>query len=113
MIAMRSLLLLLLLTIAGAIYGCLKLEPRSVSGSELKPQLVAAANEAATKIDFATQVRPIFEARCQPCHFNGGKMFAKLPFDQPATIKALGEKLFTRIKDEREKRLIREFLAQD
>lgn len=64
-----------------------------------------------TKIDFATQIRPIFEARCQPCHFSGGKVYASMPFDRPETIKRLGTKLFTRIKDENEQKLIRQFLA--
>jgi len=65
------------------------------------------------KVDFATQVRPILESRCTPCHFAGGKMYERLPFDRPETIKTLGTKLFTRIKDENEQRLIREFLSQE
>jgi hypothetical protein len=40
-------------------------------------------------------------------------MYEKLPFDQPETIRALGEKLFTRIKDEQEQALLRSFLAQE
>ena len=66
-----------------------------------------------TKVDFASQIRPILEARCQPCHFSGGKVYAKMPFDRPDTIRTLGTKLFTRIKDENERRLIRDFLAQE
>ena len=65
------------------------------------------------KIDFATQIRPILEARCQPCHFSGGKVYQRMPFDRPETIKTLGTKLFTRIKDEKERQIIREFLAQN
>jgi len=65
------------------------------------------------KIDFATQIRPILEARCQPCHFNGGKVYHRMPFDRPETIKALGTKLFTRIRDENERQLIRQFLAEN
>jgi hypothetical protein len=34
-----------------------------------------------------------------------------MPFDKPETITRLGTKLFTRIKDEKEQRLIRVFLA--
>lgn len=64
-------------------------------------------------IDFATQIRPIFESSCQPCHFNGGSMYQRLPFDRPETIKTLGTKLFTRIQDENKRRLIREFLSQE
>ena len=68
---------------------------------------------ASSKVDFATQIRPILEAKCQPCHFSGGTMYQRLPFDRPETIKTLGTRLFTRIKDENDRRLIRDFLSQD
>jgi hypothetical protein len=64
------------------------------------------------RVDFQTQIKPILEARCQPCHFSGGKVYQKMPFDRPETIKSLGTKLFTRIKDENERRLIGAFLTQ-
>lgn len=63
-------------------------------------------------MDFQTQVLPILNAHCQPCHFPGGKMYKTLPFDRPETIRTLGEKMFTRIKDERERAVLRAFLAQ-
>ena len=66
---------------------------------------------ATRKPDFATEIKPIFQARCQPCHFPGGKVYDRLPFDKPETITRLGTRLFTRIKDEKEQRLIRDFLA--
>lgn len=65
------------------------------------------------KHDFDKEIRPILQARCQPCHFQGGQVYDKLPFDKPATITRLGTKLFTRIKDEKEQKLIREFLAEN
>jgi hypothetical protein len=65
-----------------------------------------------TRIDFNTQVRPLLESRCTPCHFAGGTMYGRLPFDRSETIERLNTKLFTRIKDEKEQRLLREFLAQ-
>lgn len=70
------------------------------------------ASAETPKPDFDTQIKPIFMARCQPCHFQGGKVYEKLPFDKPETITKLGTKLFTRIKVEKEERLIKEFLAQ-
>jgi len=63
-------------------------------------------------VDFQAQIRPILEKRCQPCHFAGGKMYARMPFDQPRTIHILGEKMFTRIKDPKEQALLRAFLTQ-
>jgi hypothetical protein len=73
---------------------------------------VAAPNISPTrKPDFTTEIKPIFQARCQPCHFPGGKVYDRMPFDNPETITSVGTKLFTRIKDEKEQRLIRAFLA--
>jgi hypothetical protein len=64
-------------------------------------------------VSFEGQIRPLLEKKCRPCHFAGGKMYASLPFDQPRTIRTLGEKLFTRIRDEKERSLLRVFLAQE
>lgn len=71
-----------------------------------------AAPTGATKPDFDKEIKPIFQSRCMPCHFAGGKVYDHLPFDRSETINRLGAKLFTRIKDEKEQRLIREFLDQ-
>jgi hypothetical protein len=60
-------------------------------------------------VDFQREIKPIL-TRCTPCHFPGGTMYAKLPFDRPATVTLLGEKLFTRIKKEEERAVIRRFL---
>ena len=72
----------------------------------------AARQSTEPRVDFAKDVRPILESRCQPCHFPGGKMYAKLPFDRPETIQKLGPKLFTRIKDEKQQKVIRAFLQE-
>lgn len=82
------------------------------AGGDARVSTSMSADGVPAKVDFATQIRPILEARCQPCHFSGGVMYQRRPFDRPATITALGTKLFSRIKAEDERRLIREFLAQ-
>jgi hypothetical protein len=69
-------------------------------------------SKSSARVDFDTQIKPVLQAKCQPCHFNGGQVYSKMPFDRPETIKTLGTKLFTRIKDENERRVIRDFLAQ-
>ena len=66
---------------------------------------------ALRRVEFARDVRPILEARCRPCHFPGGVMYGRLPFDREETIHTLGEKLFTRIKAPEEQQVIREMLA--
>ena len=112
---MRLVTLILALTVAFAFYACgrAKFKAATLSTGDTHPVAVPASFPTApTKVDFTTQIRPILEARCQPCHFSGGKVYQKLPFDRPETIKTLGTKLFTRIKDEKEQALIREFLTQ-
>jgi hypothetical protein len=90
------------------------------SGARPKPKIVIAARSVVPgeegketpKVDFSTEIKPIFVRRCQPCHFNGGVMYERLPFDRPETIKTLGTKLFSRIRNETEQDLIRKFLSQ-
>jgi hypothetical protein len=86
----------------------------AVSHAEPAPVAQGAAPAAAvpTRVDFHTDVKPILEARCQPCHFPGGVMYERRPFDRPETITTLGTKLFTRLKDGNEQRVVSEFLAQ-
>lgn len=86
--------------------------PAPAYSTESMPNTATSATSI-TKVDFGTQVKPIFESGCRPCHFNGGTMYQRLPFDRPETIRTLGTRVFTRIKNENERRIIREFLTQD
>ncbi len=70
------------------------------------------ATPQAPRVDFATDIKPVLEQRCRPCHFEGGVMYARLPFDDPKTILKLGTKLFTRIKDDKTREAIRTLIAQ-
>jgi len=76
------------------------------------PLLIALSSRTAAPDTFHTSVEPILKERCMPCHFTGGKMYSKLPFDRPETIVSLGERLFTRIKNEDQRAVIRKFLAE-
>ena len=101
---MRSLLLIVLLA--------LTLQACQVGNSQVRETPIETLVPPIKKPDFNTEIKPIFQARCQPCHFQGGQVYDKMPFDKPETITRLGTKLFTRIKDEKERALIREFLSQ-
>ncbi len=73
---------------------------------------VKSSSETKQTIDFERQIKPIFQSKCMPCHFSGGQMYERLPFDKPETIRKLGTRLFTRIKDENDRRLIDQFIRQ-
>jgi len=118
---MRGVTWILVLGSIVSSYGCARINARSNTTSIAAPPINSLAasplnagdtTAKETKIDFATQIKPIFEAKCQPCHFSGGKVYGRMPFDRAETIKTLNTKLFTRISDEKERQLIRDFLAQ-
>jgi hypothetical protein len=97
--------------------GLLLVESGSIAKPSGATNIVSSAevtrpSTAKAGVDFDTQLKPIFKSKCMPCHFNGGQMYDRLPFDKPETIRKLGTRLFTRIKAENDRRLIEDFLAQ-
>ena len=63
-------------------------------------------------IDFATQVKPILVKNCSPCHFTGGKMYERMPFEKDTTIISHEAGILRRIKGE-ENLLIKTFVLQN
>ena len=47
---------------------------------------------------FVSSVRPILESHCTPCHFPGGKMYERLPFDKAETLASHREGALRRLK---------------
>jgi hypothetical protein len=63
-------------------------------------------------VDFDADIKPIFLAHCQPCHFTGGKMYERMPFDQAKTIIDHREGIVRRIKNPEEVEKLTAFLKQ-
>ncbi len=103
---MRASLLILSMGLLLVVGFCFALRPFDHRASA-RP---SAASQTTSTPGFDKDIKPILQARCQPCHFQGGQVYEKLPFDKAETITRLGTKLFTRIKDEKERRLIQGFL---
>ena len=53
-------------------------------------------------IDFDKEIKPIFIKNCSPCHFPGGKMYERLPFDKDTTIFNHSAGILKRIKNKEE-----------
>lgn len=64
-------------------------------------------------INFQTQVQSIFRKNCSPCHFPGGKLYEKLPFDKGITIIDHETGILKRIKNTDEVNLIRQYTSQN
>ena len=56
------------------------------------------SQDAPKPVTFAADIAPLLAAKCQPCHFKGGKVFDKLPFDQYKTVAKIASRLNTRLK---------------
>jgi hypothetical protein len=73
--------------------------------NEHNQPMVAEVNTAQASSDtteflaFDQDIVPILKSRCSPCHFPGGKMYAKMPFDQSKTITDHREGVLKRFKD--------------
>jgi len=67
----------------------------------------------ASSANFDQDIKPIFEKHCNPCHFPGGKMYERLPFDQALTIIKNEQGILRRIKDTDEVKIIREFVEEN
>lgn len=64
-------------------------------------------------INYKTQVLPILQKKCTPCHFSGGKMYDRMPFDNSQTIINHETGVLKRFKDEQENALIKQFIQQN
>lgn len=68
---------------------------------------------AAPPIDslyFNSKVLPILRKNCSPCHFPGGKLYERMPFDQPATLIGHETVALKRFKDPNERAIVKNFL---
>jgi hypothetical protein len=77
----------------------------------LKVTSPAPATDTDT-VNYATQILPLLQKKCTPCHFAGGKMYERMPFDKSETILSHEAGILKRIKDQPEADLIRQFILQ-
>ena len=63
-------------------------------------------------IDFSSQIQPILVKNCSPCHFAGGKMYERMPFDKDTTIINHETGILKRIKGD-ENVLLKAFIRQN
>lgn len=70
------------------------------------------ASSIENKLDFEKDVLPVLVKNCSPCHFTGGKMYERLPFDKEATILNNADKILKRVEKDEKKAVVKEFILQ-
>jgi len=75
-------------------------------------KIYAKDNNIRRHYSFCQQIQPILVKNCSPCHFTGGKMYERMPFDKDSTIINHETGILKRIKVE-ENLLIKTFIEQN
>jgi len=88
-------------------YACSSGQASSVQSSQKEQPATADT------IQFATQVQPILQRKCSPCHFPGGKMYERMPFDKDSTIISHQAGILKRIKEGEDNLIIKTFILQN
>ena len=96
---------LLICIIIGAVLFFVSGKRTFVEPAQTLSTFHSASSISNDTISFALQIQPILVNHCSPCHFTGGKMYEKMPFDKGETIVNHEVALLRRIKDEKEKAL--------
>ena len=89
------------------LFGWLGSSTKKPSGIPISQKTITVKDT----IHFASQIQPILVKNCSPCHFTGGKMYERMPFDEDTTIINHQAGILRRIKVE-ENTLIRSFIQQ-
>jgi hypothetical protein len=76
------------------------------------PASASIAAEATPAPDlFARDVQPTLARRCSPCHVPGGRMYERMPFDQPVVVAEHQDGILQRLKDPAERQAVEAWLA--
>ena len=81
-------------------------------GKSSATQSLVAFEMSKDSIDFTSQVQPILVKNCSPCHFTGGKMYDRMPFDKHTTVINHEKGILKRIKGD-ENMVIKTFIDQN
>lgn len=57
-------------------------------------------------------VKLMLSSNCSPCHIPGGKMYDRLPFDDPETVRAHSTAISGRLKKPEDKKLLEDWLSE-
>jgi hypothetical protein len=98
---------LLVLFAAIFLFGWLGNSTKNPSGMTAKKTITLEDT-----IHFTSQIQPILVRNCSPCHFTGGKMYERMPFDKDTTIINHEAGILRRIKGE-ENLIIKSFIDQN
>lgn len=101
--------ILLLLLIQGCAQRIPKTAPESTQGNAA---ITPASVQTKTMTGGFEPVKLLLASNCSPCHVPGGKMYERLPFDNPETVRAHSTSIAGRLKKPEDKKLLEDWLSE-
>ena len=98
---------IIFIIICSSVFCCCISNARQQNGKE--NNVAAEGNDT---VNYNSDLLPILQKKCSPCHFAGGKMYERMPFDNPVTILSHQAGILKRMKDQPEAALIKQFVEQ-
>jgi len=74
------------------------------------PEVVASPPQPSSAEIFEGTVRPMLARTCTPCHVPGGKMYERLPFDQPDVVRSNRDSILKRLKVPEDRQALEDWL---
>ena len=93
--------------------SCVGTKERMEAISTQRQDTISTKTDTLAAINFSKEIQPILQTRCSPCHFTGGKMYAKMPFDKAETILTHQPGVLRRIKEDPDAQKIKDFFRQN
>ena len=87
-------------TILFLIICCISLQFCNVNAEQKERKTVAIRSSVTDSVNYASQIQPVLQQKCSPCHFTGGKMYERMPFDKGETIVSHETGIVTRLSKE-------------
>lgn len=103
---MKALLMILIYS------GLLSLTMSNTRPGQKKNSSRVISTTSADSIAFKAELMPLLQKKCSPCHFAGGKMYAKMPFDRSATIAIHSAGMLKRLNDDNDKKVLEKYIRE-
>ena len=93
------------------VQGCAERYHKSAS-EDSKAEITPPAVQAKPAIKGFEPVKQMLSTNCSPCHNPGGKMYERLPFDNPEIVRTHGMPISGRLNKPEDKKLLEDWLSE-
>jgi hypothetical protein len=95
------------------IQGCAKgIQKSAVEKTQTQAEVIPAPAQTKPITKGFEPVKTMLSTTCSPCHNPGGKMYERLPFDDPNTVRTHSAGIAGRLDKPEDKKLLEDWLSE-